>query len=110
MIEEGSTATNHNDNCAQEPCFVQTGNDQLSPESVEVRVEEPRKNCPKGSTAAAYHGVGQEALTFYEKLIVIHHNISLRLHFNLRQRSHCALVSPGFLICYAGFCFVYESW
>ncbi|CAL8466254.1 g5790 [Coccomyxa elongata] len=70
------------------------GNDQLSPESVQVRVEEPRRSCPKGSTAAAFHGVSQEALTYYEKLVVVHHNSnsSLSLHFNLRQRSHCALV------------------
>ncbi|BDA51407.1 hypothetical protein COCOBI_18-2840 [Coccomyxa sp. Obi] len=75
-----------------EACSMSEGTDQLSPESVQVRVEEPRRSCPKGSTAAAFHGVSQEALTYYEKLIVIHHNSSSSLHFNLRQRSHCALV------------------
>lgn len=74
---------------------MHAGNDQLSPEIVQVHVEEPRRSCPKGSTAAAFHGVSQEALTYYEKLVVVHHNSngSLSLHFNLRQRSHCALVS-----------------
>ena len=62
-----------------------------------VRVGCPLKTRPKGSTAAAFHGLSSaKALTYYSELAVAHPPGSggapCILRFRLRDSKHCALV------------------
>ncbi len=56
-----------------------------------MRVVRPLKTVPKGSTAAAFHGLASaRGLTFYEGLRVVHDGVPFA--FRLRERGHCALL------------------
>ena len=64
---------------------------------VRVRVGRPLKTRPRGSTAAAFHGLGSaRALTYYDELAVAHapgsSGVPCVLRFRLRDRKHCALM------------------